>query len=122
MVHLDSLDLKSDSLRDLRTTRISPFDFRIKKESLTKSIKNINPMSPRKPILGIFFRINRCNSNIVEISTALFTLSLTKLILNSQYEEDARDFNNYFTKRRNFFIVQTFNCRLDVDFDIFVNF
>ena len=37
---------------------------------------------------------NHWDSNIVDISGALFALSLSLLILNSQYEEGARDINN----------------------------
>ena len=38
-----------------------------------------------------------CNSNIVEISGALFLIDFSILILNSQCEEVARDFNNIWT-------------------------
>ena len=37
---------------------------------------------------------NHWDSNIVDISGALFTLSLIILILKSQFEEGARDINN----------------------------
>ena len=50
----------------------------------------------------IFFKLrctfvrsyNLCDSNIVDISGAHFKLSLSILILNSQYEDGARDVNN----------------------------
>ena len=39
---------------------------------------------------------NHCNSNIVDNSGALFTLSLTILTLNSQHEEGAREMSGKF--------------------------
>ena len=40
--------------------------------------------------------------NIGDISCALYTLSLSKLILNSKYEEGARDVNNNLVPRVKF--------------------
>ena len=40
------------------------------------------------------FNCNHCNPNIVYIAGALFTLGLSILILNFQYDEGARDGNN----------------------------
>ena len=47
-----------------------------------------------KRLAYFFIPYNHCDQNIGDISGALFTLSLSILILNSKYEEGARDFNN----------------------------
>ena len=54
----------------------------------------INGRYPGQMTTGSTSIYKHCNPNIVDISGALFTLRLSKIILNSSNEEDVRDVSN----------------------------